>query len=185
MDIHGHPRISMDIYGVQWGPMGSKKLKKLCKKCKTEKSRNFTYFGVLPKLPKLELTMRTPYNTFFKDFSGFVRVYVGTSKGQIAIGNKTIPRVYLLPPGQIKVASLTAGEGKMTSSESGDFIHTGGWLFVHDNNSCEINLLECTEKEDFLWDNLEKSQETESQTVAGRVAATLQHKSVKLLSRRR
>ena len=60
---------------------------------------NIRYFGVLPKLPKLELTMRTPYESFFKDFNGFQRVYVGTSKGQIAIGNKTIPRVYLLPPG--------------------------------------------------------------------------------------
>ena len=57
------------------------------------------YFGVLPKLPKMELTMRTPYGTFFQDFSGFGRVYVGTSKGQSAISNKTIPRVYLLPPG--------------------------------------------------------------------------------------
>ena len=43
--------------------------------------------------------MRTPYETFFKNFKDFSRVYVGTSKGQIAIGNKTIPRVYLLPPG--------------------------------------------------------------------------------------
>ena len=75
---------------------------------------NMRYFGVLPKLPKMELTMRTPYGTFFKDFSGFGRVYVGTLKGQMAISNKTIPRVYLLPPGQIKIAGLTAGEGKVT-----------------------------------------------------------------------
>ena len=142
-------------------------------------------FGVLPKLPKLELTMRTPYNTFFKDFSGFVRVYVGTSKGQIAIGNKTIPRVYLLPPGQIKVASLTGGEGKITSSESGDFIHTGGWLFVHDNNSVEINLLECAEKETLLWDKLDSCVENETQSTPGRVAAQLQEKTVKLLMRKR
>ena len=113
------------------------------------------FFGVLPKLPKLELTMRTPYETFFKNFKDFSRVYVGTSKGQIAIGNKTIPRVYLLPPGQIKLASMSNGEGKLTTSETGEFIHTGGWLFVHDNNSVEINLLECTEKESFLWDKLD------------------------------
>ena len=100
-------------------------------------------FGVIPKLPKIELTMRTPYNTFFKDFSGFSRLYANTLKGQIAIGNKTIPRVYLLPPGQLKVVHLAAGEGNNTTSESGDFIHTGGWLFVHDNNSIEVNLLEC------------------------------------------
>ena len=116
---------------------------------------NMRFFGVLPKLPKLELTMRTPYETFFKNFKDFSRVYVGTSKGQIAIGNKTIPRVYLLPPGQIKLASMSNGEGKLTTSETGEFIHTGGWLFVHDNNSVEINLLECTEKESFLWDKLD------------------------------
>ena len=110
------------------------------------------YFGVLPKLPKLELTMRTPYRTFFKDFNGFTRLYCGTQKGQIAIGNKSIPRVYLLPPGQIKVAHMTGGDGKISNSESGEFIHTGGWLFVHDNNSIEVNLLECTEKETVVWD---------------------------------
>ena len=131
------------------------------------------YFGVLPKLPKLELTMRTPYNTFFQDYNSFTRVYVGTQKGQIAIGNKTIPRVYLLLPGQIKVAGMSAGEGKKTTSETGEFIHTGGWLFVHDNNSVEINLLECTEKENFMFDKLDQSSETETQSAAGRVAATL------------
>ena len=120
------------------------------------------FFGVLPKLPKVELTMRTPYQTFFKDFNGFQRVYVGTSKGQIAIGNKTIPRVYLLPPGQVKVAHMTEGPGKLTKSESGEFIHTGGWLFVHDNNSIEINLLECSERETFNWDKLDGCVETET-----------------------
>ena len=123
---------------------------------------NSRCFGATPKLPKLELTMRTPYYTFFKDFSGFTRIYVGTSKGQIAIGNKTIPRVYLLVPGQIRVAHMVGGEGKITKSETGEFIHTGGWLFVHDNNSVEINLLECTEKESFLFDKLDASLDTET-----------------------
>ena len=123
---------------------------------------NMRNFGVLPKLPKIELTMRTPYTTFFKDFSGFIRVYVGTQSGQIAIGNKTIPRVYLLPPGLIKVAHMTEGVGKITTSESGDFIHTGGWLFVHDNNSIEVNLLECEEREKVAWENLDKCVETET-----------------------
>ena len=104
---------------------------------------NMRFFGVLPKLPKVELTMRTPYNTIFKNFAGFQRVYANTLKGQIAIGNRSIPRVYLLPPGQLRVAHLVAGDGKFTDSDSGEFMHTGGWLFVHDNNSIEINLLEC------------------------------------------
>ena len=33
---------------------------------------------------------------------------------------------------------MSNGEGKLTTSETGEFIHTGGWLFVHDNNSVEI-----------------------------------------------
>ena len=118
-------------------------------------SMSMRYFGVLPKLSKNELTIRTPYGTFFQNFANFTRVYAGTTKGQISIGNKTIPRVYLLPPGQLKVQGMMEGEGKITTSESGEFMHTGGWLFVHDNNSIEVNLLECTEKEELLWDKLD------------------------------
>jgi len=68
------------------------------------------FFGVLPKLPKVELTMRTPYRTFFENFNSFTRVYVATSKGLIAIGNRSIPRVYLLPPGEINVKNVQAGK---------------------------------------------------------------------------
>ena len=80
---------------------------------------------------------------------------------------------------------MAEGEGKLSKSETGDFIHTGGWLFVHDNNSVEINLLECEEKETFDWDSLDGCGDTETQSAAGRVAATLQTKTVKLLQRRR
>ena len=90
------------------------------------------FFGVTPKLPKVELTCRTPYRTLFSDFNGFTRLYVGTLKGQMAIGNKSIPRVYLLPPGEMKVQGITAGEGNNTTSADGLFMHTGGWLFVHE-----------------------------------------------------
>ena len=79
----------------------------------------------------------------------------------------------MLPPGQIKVAHMIEAPGKMTDSVDGHFIHTGGWLFVHDNNSIEINLLEAEKKEAILWDRLDKSGETETQSTAGRVAATL------------
>ena len=68
------------------------------------------FFGVLPKLPRVELTMRTPYRTFFENFNNFTRVYVYTSKGQIAIGNRSIPRVYLLPPGEINVKNVSSGK---------------------------------------------------------------------------
>ena len=71
------------------------------------------FFGVLPKLPKVELTMRTPYRTFFENFNNFTRVYVATSKGLIAIGNRSIPRVYLLPPGEINVKNVQAGKSSL------------------------------------------------------------------------
>ena len=91
------------------------------------------FFGVLPKLARVELTVRTPYRTVFEKCSGFQRLYVRTIKGQIAIGNKSIPRVYLLPPGEMKVHGLMAGtQGNKAKSDSGLFMHTGGWLFVHE-----------------------------------------------------
>ena len=68
------------------------------------------FFGVLPKLPKVELTMRTPYRTFYENFNNFTRVYVQTSKGLIAIGNRSIPRIYLLPPGEVQVKNAQAGK---------------------------------------------------------------------------
>ena len=58
-------------------------------------------------------------------------------------------------------------------------------MFVHDNNSIEVNLLECIEKESFAFDKLDGLQTTETESAAGRVAASLQQKTVKLLQRRR
>ena len=90
------------------------------------------YFGVMPKLAKMELTVRTPYRTLFDSFSNFKHLTVNTIGGNITIGNKSIPRVYLLPPGEMKVSQIAPGDGNMTSSDSGLFMHTGGWLFVHE-----------------------------------------------------
>ena len=53
------------------------------------------------------------------------------------------------------------------------------------NNAIEVNLLECTEKEEFSFDKLDTAPRTETETAAGRIAATLQDKTVKLLQRRR
>ena len=50
--------------------------------------------------------MRSPYRTFFKNFIGFQRIYVGTIEGQVAIQNRTPPVIYLLPSGEIKVMNL-------------------------------------------------------------------------------
>ena len=87
---------------------------------------------MLPKLSKVELTVRTPYKTFFANYNSFTRVYVESMKGIMAIGNKSVPRVYLLAPGEMSVVGMAKGEGNFSNSESGKFIHTGGWLFVHE-----------------------------------------------------
>ena len=90
-------------------------------------------FSVLPKLMKMEVTMRSPYRTFFEKFNGFNRIYVGTIKGQMAIGNRTFPAIYILPAGEIKVVGLTKGDGnKCEDGISGDFIHSGGHCMVHE-----------------------------------------------------
>ena len=94
---------------------------------------NLRYFGVLPRLAKLELTVRTPYATLFENCNAFTRLYVTTLEGQHAIGSRSIPRVYLLPPGEMTVKNMQPGaEGNKTKSETGAFLHTGGWLFVHE-----------------------------------------------------
>jgi len=94
--------------------------------------QNRRNFGVLPKLPKAELTVRTPYKTLFANYNDFTRIYVESIKGLMAIGNRSIPRVYLLPPGELSVVGMGPGEGNKSDSDSGKFIHTGGWLFVHE-----------------------------------------------------
>ena len=80
-------------------------------------------------------------------------------------------RIYFLFARKFKFIIL--GDGNFSTNDSGLFIHTGGWLFVHDNNSIEINLLECTEKENFAFDKLDSCQNTESETPAGRIGASL------------
>ena len=146
---------------------------------------NMRFFGVMPRLAKLELTVRTPYKALFENCNAFSRVYVTTLKGQMAIGSRSIPRCYLLPPGEMVVKGMQAGgEGNHTKSESGSFMHTGGWLHVHENNSIEVNLLECCEKERYNFDKLHTNT-TETDSPAGKVAADLQLKTHRLFSKKR
>ena len=88
-------------------------------------------FSTMPKLAKMELTVRTPYRTLFENFSNFRFLTVNTIGGNMTIGNKSIPRLYLLPPGEMKVCNIAPGKGNHTESDSGVFVHSGGWLFVH------------------------------------------------------
>ena len=67
------------------------------------------YFSVLPKVPKMELTMRSPYRTFFKGFTAYQRIYVVTLQGLMCISNRTPPVIYLLPAGELKVTQMNRG----------------------------------------------------------------------------
>lgn len=148
-------------------------------------TNNVRYFGVMPKLAKMEVTVRTPYKTLFENCNTFSRMTVNTIKGNMTISNKTWPRVYLLPPGELLIANCPPGEaGNFTKSESGKFMHTGGWLHVHDNNTVEINVLECCEKEQFNFDKID-SVTSETDSPAGKVAAQLQDRTFKIFQRRR
>ena len=142
-------------------------------------------FSAVQKLQKCELTVRTPYRTIFENFAAYTRLYVWTINGLMSIGNKTNPRVYLLPPGEMEVKGIEKGEGNHSKEGEGKFIHSGGWLFVHPNNSVEVNFMECCEKEDFNFEKLGQAESSESESKAGKVATQLQEKSIKNVQRRR
>ena len=146
---------------------------------------NKRMFSATAKLAKAELSIRTPYRALFENFSAYTRIYVWTIDGLMAIGNRSNPRVYLLPPGEIEVKGLENGEGNNTNASDGKFLHTGGWLFVHENNSIDISLLECQERDEFNFDLLKAPEGMETDSAAGKVAAQLQEKTVKNLLRRR
>lgn len=88
-------------------------------------------FSALPKVPKMEVSMRTPYKSYFNNFNGFTNVYLNTLKGQIAVSNRTYPQIYVLPPGEIRFTGLSKGQGNETDNTSGEFIHAGGHAIIH------------------------------------------------------
>ena len=52
------------------------------------------------------------------------------------------------------------------------------------NNSIEVNLLECTEKEKFNFEKID-GETSETDSAAGKVAAQLQEKTYKIFQRKR
>ena len=51
--------------------------------------------------------------------------------------------MHILPPGYLKVRT-----GNTSEKFSGDLMHLGGWLIIHPDNTCEVNLVDCVEKKD-------------------------------------
>mmetsp|Transcript_6685 Transcript_6685/g.6936 ORF Transcript_6685/g.6936 Transcript_6685/m.6936 type:complete len:159 (+) Transcript_6685:22-498(+) len=120
-------------------------------------------FSVLPKAVKMEVSMRTPYKTFFNNYNGFLRFYIGTGKGQMCVGNRTFPAIYLLPAGEIKFIGLSKGEGNFCEDGcSGEFVHSGGYCMIHEDNTADISLMECIEKEKFGFDKIDSTGQSET-----------------------
>ena len=105
------------------------------------------------KKTKMEVNIRTPYKTFVENFSGFSRIVTRTSEATIVVQNKMPPSIHMLPPGTLKLKSETEIKGF-----SGELIHMGGWLVIHPDNSCDINLMEAFDKKDLNSDKIGKGE---------------------------
>ena len=106
------------------------------------------------KKPKMELTIRTPYKTVVDSFSDFIRVVTRTSESYLIVQNRMPPAAHVLPPGFLKVRMEKEIEGF-----SGDFMHLGGWLVIHPDNSCEINIMDIVERKHIETDKLDKGEQ--------------------------
>ena len=92
---------------------------------------------------KMEVTLRSPYRTFLNNFDGFSRIIARTNEGSLVIQSKQPAGAYVILPGSLKIQFT---EEKKDSS--GDYIHSGGFVVVHPNNTVEISLVECFERKD-------------------------------------
>ena len=59
------------------------------------------------------------------------------------------PAAHILPPGKLLVRL-----NNPTDDFSGDMIHMGGFLVIHTDNSCEINLMECVDRKQMAPEKL-------------------------------
>lgn len=60
--------------------------------------------------------------------------------------------VHMLPPGKLTVRSNSP-----IDDFSGEIMHLGGWLVIHSDNTCEVNLMEGVDKNEIQAENLSKS----------------------------
>lgn len=107
------------------------------------------------KKMRMELTIRTPYKTIVSDFSDFQRVITKTTEAYLVVQNRMPAAVHVLPPGSLKVRM-----DKENPKFSGDLLHTGGWLIINPDNTCEISLMECVDRKDVQSDKLDKGELT-------------------------
>ena len=101
-------------------------------------------FAAVVKKHRMELTIRTPYKTFFNRFTDFRAVKSRTPEGVVVISNRNPPAMYMLPPGRLSVKPIVDSK-----DFAGEFVHLGGWAVIHADNTADIFLMEAVEKKDF------------------------------------
>ena len=92
---------------------------------------------------KMEVTLRSPYRTFLQNFDGFSRIIARTNEGSLIIQSKQPAGAYVVLPGSLKIQFT-----EEKKDVSGDFVHSGGFVVVHPNNTVEISLVECFERKE-------------------------------------
>ena len=116
-----------------------------------QKSLKKSFASAIQKHAQMQLTIRTPYNTIIENLTNFKRIITKTTEAILIIQNRMPPALHILPPGYLKIKTNIKIEGF-----SGDFMHLGGFVNINPDNSCEISLFECIEKNDVVAKNLAK-----------------------------
>ena len=113
---------------------------------------------------RMALTLRSPYKTFFNNFDGFSRVVTRSPEGALILQTKMPAAAYVLLPGSLKV-QLTEDRKDTT----GEFVHSGGFAVIHPNNTLEINLVECFDKNEIQMNKVGEGELKEgSDSVTGK-----------------
>ncbi|EAR90676.2 hypothetical protein TTHERM_01094890 (macronuclear) [Tetrahymena thermophila SB210] len=135
-------------------------------------------FSALTKKQKMEVTLRTPYKEYLANFDGFSRITAKTNEASLVIQNKTPASLYVLPPGPLKIRFTSE-----VKNVSGDFLHTGGWVIVHADNTCEINVMDLFDRKEVRADQFEKGNIQDLDTLAGKYAAKSRKSTVRLFTK--
>ena len=98
------------------------------------------------------LTIRTPYKIIAKEITDYSRVIAKTNEAILCVQNRMPAAAHILPPGKLVVRL-----NNPTEDFSGDLMHMGGFLVIHPDNSCEINLVECIERKEMAPEKLTQS----------------------------
>ncbi len=97
-----------------------------------------------------------------------------TTDAVAIIQNRTPPAMHILPPGPLRVKF-----SQDTKDLSGDYMHAGGWVFIHADNTCEINLVDIYERKEVKADQVDRIEVKDAETLAGKYVAKMRKSTSK------